>query len=215
MEVNLFLESGYQGTHWCLTVIWFVIAGKGNVFWSGLDITRTVNLRYNSIKCVKYGFSYFTWRRTGEWSRASCRRLRTLWVATSLDSWPHVVTRRLEAEAIRDALLQAAGTLDRERPVGSPVGMVAGVLTAGLCLTWVSRSGTWRLLCRGWGGGVPVSLSRPPAWPLTLVRWPGPWSARLVTTFSTASWTHPSIEADSYLVSMMSVTPRVRSLWPV
>ena len=47
---------------------------------------------------------------------------------------PDVVTlwrmpdRRLEAEAIRDAILQAAGTLDRERPVGSPVGMVEGVL---------------------------------------------------------------------------------------
>jgi len=47
---------------------------------------------------------------------------------------PDVVTlwrmpeRRLEAEAIRDAMLQAAGELDRRRPLGSKVGTVEGVL---------------------------------------------------------------------------------------
>ena len=35
-------------------------------------------------------------------------------------------SRRLEAEAIRDAMLQAAGTLERKRPVGSPVNYFEG-----------------------------------------------------------------------------------------
>lgn len=77
------------------------------------------------------------------WSTKSLVRELVLSHAYRLDSEhsasndridPDVVTlwrmpdRRLEAEAIRDAILQAAGTLDRERPVGSPVGLVEGVL---------------------------------------------------------------------------------------
>ena len=34
--------------------------------------------------------------------------------------------RRLEAEALRDAMLFAAGTLELERPVGSPAGVLEG-----------------------------------------------------------------------------------------
>jgi len=77
------------------------------------------------------------------WSTKSLIRELVLSHAYRLDSQhsapnhrvdPDVVTlwrmpdRRLEAEAIRDAILQAAGTLDRERPEGSRVGMVEGVL---------------------------------------------------------------------------------------
>lgn len=77
------------------------------------------------------------------WSTKSLIRELVLSHAYRLDSEhstsnhrvdPDVVTlwrmpdRRLEAEAIRDAILQAAGELDRSRPEGSRVGMVEGVL---------------------------------------------------------------------------------------
>jgi len=77
------------------------------------------------------------------WSTKSLIRQLVLSHAYRLDSEhsssnhrvdPDVVTlwrmpdRRLEAEAIRDAILQAAGQLDRRRPEGSPVGMIEGVL---------------------------------------------------------------------------------------
>ena len=77
------------------------------------------------------------------WSTKSLIRQLVLSHAYRLDSEhsssnhrvdPDVVTlwrmpdRRLEAEAIRDAILQAAGQLDRERPKGSLAGMVEGVL---------------------------------------------------------------------------------------
>ncbi len=42
------------------------------------------------------------------------------------DWYGHMLHRRLEAEAIRDSMLAAAGTLDLERPVGSMVNMVEG-----------------------------------------------------------------------------------------
>ena len=38
----------------------------------------------------------------------------------------HMPSRRLEAESIRDAMLQAAGTLETKRPVGSPVNYFEG-----------------------------------------------------------------------------------------
>ena len=38
----------------------------------------------------------------------------------------HMPPRRLEAEALRDAILFAAGTLELRRPVGSPIGVVEG-----------------------------------------------------------------------------------------
>ncbi len=42
------------------------------------------------------------------------------------DWYGHMPHRRLEAEAIRDSMLAAAGTLELERPVGSMVNMVEG-----------------------------------------------------------------------------------------
>lgn len=58
---------------------------------------------------------------------------------------PEVVThwrmpeRRLEAEAIRDAMLSAAGTLQRTPPVGSPVGVLEGRLQRDEVLAQVTR----------------------------------------------------------------------------
>ncbi len=43
-------------------------------------------------------------------------------------TWWRYPTRRLEAEAIRDAMLAAAGSLDRTRPVGSPVNFAEGAI---------------------------------------------------------------------------------------
>lgn len=77
------------------------------------------------------------------WSTKSLVRTLVLSRAYRLDSAhdgkahgvdPDVLTlwrmpeRRLEAEAIRDAMLSASGTLSKERPVGSPTGAMEGAL---------------------------------------------------------------------------------------
>lgn len=61
-----------------------------------------------------------------------------------LASYWRMPSRRLEAEAIRDAMLSAAGVLEAEPPVGSPAGTLEGTLRRANLVEFVTRESNVR-----------------------------------------------------------------------
>jgi len=61
-----------------------------------------------------------------------------------LASYWRMPSRRLEAEAIRDAMLSAAGVLEAEPPVGSPTGTLEGTLRRANLVEFVTRESNVR-----------------------------------------------------------------------
>jgi hypothetical protein len=117
--------------------VWLHLFGQGivptsdNFGASGMPPDHPELLDWLALELVEHGWSTKHLVRTIVLSRAY--RLASQDDARGLAADPELTTlwrfpdRRLEAEAIRDAMLFASGRLQLEPPVGSPVGVLEGI----------------------------------------------------------------------------------------